>query len=172
MPPPLPCHLPAGHRVKNRGTGAVGMVWKTSRVSSCKEQPETQHQAQFKCPAPLSCGRIIIKTPQFVPGVTRPSLVPGHSLARAGFPRDIIPRSRASPGSAGLDISGLCRTSLKVQQCCRCSRLAFGTQKGGPLGGSLESWRGPEQLSSGSRRCGNEEKLEFVFGLEGTLKTR
>lgn len=78
----------------------------------------------------------------------------------------------------GLDISGLGKTSLKAQLWCHCSRLAFGTWEQGPLGVSLESWRGPEQLSwlqgvgGGSRKCRNEEKLQFMFGFEGTFKTQ
>lgn len=174
MTPALPCHLPAGHRVKSRGIGAVRMVWEMSRDSSCRKPPGTQHQAQFMRPAPLSCGRIITKAPQISPGVTGSWPNPCQDCFPPGYYSQQCMRSMAVPDPAllGFDISGIGKTSLKVHLWCHHSRLAFGTWEQGSLG----SWShgGGQSSSAGCsesgwlQKMGNEEKLD----LGRTFKTR
>lgn len=143
---PLPCHLPAGHRVKYRGIGAVGMVWETSRDRSCRKPPETQHQAQLMYPDPLGCGRIIIKPPQFFPGVTGswPGLFPPGHYSQQSV------RTMAVPAPALLGLTSQGWTNL-TEGSSVVSLLQAGLWHLGagqhPSEGLLGAMEGPEQLS-------------------------
>lgn len=96
-PPPAqpfgtaPRHLLAGCREMGLKIGKLGLSGQRERqagchISRCRKQPDIQLPGVAYPPAPLSCGSILIKTPQFCPRVMGPSLAPGQTLPRAVEP--------------------------------------------------------------------------------------
>lgn len=59
------------NKVKTGGLGLLGRCERYSRCSHSRKQPEPNHRKQCVPPLPLSCGRIIVKTPSFAPGSLR-----------------------------------------------------------------------------------------------------
>ena len=87
-----PRHLLAGCRETGLKTGELGLLGRRERragtaravtLAPVGNSLKSNRRAQLVSPAPLSCRRIITKTPQFCPGVMGPPLAPGQTLPRA-----------------------------------------------------------------------------------------